>query len=133
MTTGNSLAVSHTPRVLDISSTSPNATMQTLNHTKAQALRQLGNNIQKSQGDRVIDICIGAQKHGANDLTRKEIQSIWENQDSKRIEISTVARTVNGLVASKRLVVLSNPRMCSVTGKTVEALQVPLAQTRLVY
>ena len=96
-------------------------------------MRQLGNSIMKSQGDKVMDICQAAQRNGALDLTRKEIKFQWELQYGIRVEDSTVARVVNGLVTAERLVVLSCPRQCAITGKTVEALRVPLAQTRLIY
>jgi hypothetical protein len=101
--------------------------------TKSQALQQLGNSIIKSQGDKVLDICIAAQRNGANDLTRREIQFQWEQESGRRVEVSDVSRSVNGLVAASRLMVLLVPRPCSITGRMVQALQVPAVQSRLAY
>ena len=102
-------------------------------HSSAQALAALGNGGKKRQLDDIHDICLAAQRNGADDLSGKEIQQRYELLHGKRIESSTVAGRVNDLVAVKRLERLTFVRSCSVTGRDIHPVRVPATQARLVY
>jgi len=79
------------------------STPSTTSHTSAQALAALGNTGKKIMLDQIEDICLAAQRNGADDLSGKEIQQRYELQYGKRIESSTVAGRVNDLVTVRRL------------------------------
>lgn len=100
--------------------------------TSAQALAQVGLQGQKHQADAVLDICIAAHRNGVKDLSLREIAKRYEWIHSRSIDVGTVSARVSNLVAAKRLVrVEGSARACSISGKTVQPVSVPMAQERL--
>lgn len=100
----------------------------TSREASARALDQVGIRGRKTQLDEVMDIVRGAQMHGAESLTRREIRQRWERLSSKRIDTSTVSARVNDLLAAGRLVASQEPRICNVTGKLVTTVFAPRKQ-----
>ena len=99
--------------------------------TSAQSLRAIGLHGFKSSADKVFDICLAAQRNGAADLSLSEIRSRYELQHSHRFDLSSVSGRVSNLVSAGRLERLSIARPCSVTGRNILPVRVPMVQTRL--
>ena len=104
----------------------------TPHQSSAQSLAAVGTPAFMQLQDKIKDICIAAQLHGKADLSMREIQHQYELVHGKRIEMSTVSSRVNSLVSAGRLVRLSVPRPCAITGRNILPLVAPLVQTRLV-
>ena len=102
------------------------------NQASAAAFAQVGNLVLKAEADKILDIVLAAQRNGANDLTRREIQKRYEVQHGKHIESSSVSARVHALVLAGRLKCGPVDRVCSVSGKMVGTVLVPMTQTRLV-
>lgn len=101
-------------------------------NTSAQALAEVGLKGQKFQADAVLDICIAAQRNGVKDLSLREIARRWEVMHGRQIDVGTVSARVSNLISSKRLVrVQGDQRPCTISGKTVSPVSVPLKQDRL--
>lgn len=111
---------------------------ETPTNTSAQALHAVGLTSLKHLQDKIVDICVAAQRNGAQDLSGREIQQLYEQRYSAeqgravRIEMSSVSSRVNALVSAGRLQRLDIPRACSVTGSSILPVRVPMTQTRLV-
>lgn len=100
--------------------------------TSAQALAEVGLRGQKMQADAVLDIVIAAARHGAKDLSLREIAKRWELVHGRSIDVGTVSARVTNLVAQHRLVrVPGAARACSISGKTVQPVSVPVQQARM--
>ena len=101
-------------------------------NTSAQALADVGLKGQKFQADAVLDICIAAQRNGAQDLSLREIARRWELLHGRQIDVGTVSARVSNLIAANRLVRLPGAmRACTISGKTVHPVSVPMKQERL--
>lgn len=98
----------------------------------AQAFAQVGNVVLKTEADKILDICLGAQRNGAQDLSGREIQARYELLYGKRIDSGTVSARVNALILAGRLKRSQISRACSVTGRDIYPVLVLMAQTRLV-
>ena len=96
--------------------------------TSAQAFSSLGNMVLKTEADKILDICVGAQRNGAHDMSGREIQQRYEFLYGRRID----SGTVNALILAGRLKRSSIARACSVTGRDIYPVLVLMAQTRLV-
>jgi hypothetical protein len=103
------------------------------NQTSAQSLSNIGNAGIKSSADKVFDICLAAQRNGADDLSGKEIQARYELLHGKRIDSGTVSARVNDLVTAKRLERLTFSRACTVSGRDIYPVRVPVSQVSLFY
>ena len=110
----------------------PTTQSQASHASSAQSLQAVGTQVFMQLQDKIKDICVAAQLHGKTDLSMREIQSQYELQHGKRIEMSTVSSRVNSLVAAGRLVRLGVPRPCAITGRNILPLVAPLTQARLV-
>ena len=100
--------------------------------TSGQALQDLGTGAQKHQEDRVLDIVIAAKRNGIKDLSLREIAQRWHMVHGQPIDVGTVSARVTSLVAAKRLVrVIYDARACTVSGKTVQPVSVPVRQAGL--
>lgn len=99
--------------------------------TSAQSLAQVGMKNFALLTDKIEDICIGAQLNGALDLSGREIQARYEFLHGTRIDASTVSSRINSLVAAGRLVRAGECRLCTVTGRNIHPVYVPLKQARL--
>lgn len=102
-------------------------------YTSAVALQALGNVAHKTSLDKIFDICLAAQRNGADDLSGKEIQSKYELLYGQRIDAGTVSARVNNLVTAKRLERSRTARACAVTGRDIYPVRVPATQVRLFY
>lgn len=100
--------------------------------TSAQSLSSLGNMVLKTEADKILDICVGAQRNGAHDMSGREIQQRYEFLYGRRIDSGTVSARVNALILAGRLKRSSIARACSVTGRDIYPVLVLMAQTRLV-
>lgn len=98
--------------------------------TSARALDAIGGVEQKNQLEKICDICARQQRAGAADLSGKEVQRMYELIYSERIEAGTVSARINALVAAKRLERLSVTRACTVTGRDIHPVRVPVTQAR---
>ena len=101
-------------------------------YTSAQALANVGLKGQKYQADAIVDICIAAQRNGAQDLSLREIARRWELLYGRQIDVGTVSARVSNLIDANRLVRLEGTtRSCTISGKTVHPVSVPVTQVRL--
>jgi len=95
--------------------------------TSAQGLASVGLSGQKNQADEVLDICTAAQRNGTKNLSLREIAKRWELLHGTRIDVGTVSARVSNLVSASRLVrVLADARPCTISGKTVQPVSVPM-------
>lgn len=101
-------------------------------HASAAAFAQVGNMTIKTEADKIHDICVAAQRHGARDMSGREIQHQYELIYGKRIDSGTVSARVNALTLAGRLKRSSVARACSITGRDIYPVLVPVTQTRLV-
>ena len=102
--------------------------------TSSESLSQISLLSRKYQHDLIHDIVVAACRNGKQDLTLREIAMLYENQEGKRIDVGTVSARVNNLISAKRLLRLPlSERTCSVTGKLVHPVTVPIAQDRFAY
>lgn len=79
----------------------------------------------------LFDLVLGAQRNGAADMSMRELQGAYERLHGKRIDMSSISSCCNGLVAAGRLVRATPVRSCSVTGRDILPLSVPVQQARL--
>lgn len=106
--------------------------VSTASQTSAQSLVQIGNAGKKTMCDKILDICIAAQRRGQVDFSGKEIQARYEAIHGKRIESGTVSARVNELVTAKRLDRSDIARMCTVSARDIYPVRVPATQARLI-
>lgn len=104
----------------------------TTSQASATALGQIGNVDKKTLCDKILDICIAAQRRGQADSSGKEIQQRYEAIYGKRIDSGTVSARVNELVAAKRLDRVAISRACTVSKRDIYPVRVPATQARLI-
>lgn len=104
----------------------------TTNQASAASFALMDNLILKTEADKIHDICVAAQRHGARDLSGREIQRQYEMLYGKRIDSGTVSARVNALITAGRLKRSSVARACSVSGRDIYPVLVPTTQVRLV-
>jgi hypothetical protein len=111
-------------------------TPDTTLHTKAQSLSAMGNVRQQQLQDKILEICLAAQRNGCRDLSGREIQARYEAYFSVieghpvRLDASTISSRVNSLVTAGRLV-RTELRACSITGRNISPVAMPMKQVRL--
>lgn len=101
-------------------------------NTSAASLAAMRQPDIKQLQDKIHDICVAAQRNGYDDLSGKEIQARYELLYGHRIEASSVASRVNNLVTAGRLERVQQVRPCTVTGRDIRPVRVPMKQVRLV-
>lgn len=97
------------------------------------ALGQLGLLGLKTSADDVYLVIAAACKAGAADLTRRELQALFEKRFERRMDASSISARVNELVTAQRVLERKDNRVCTVTGNMVGAVYVVMKQQRLVY
>lgn len=95
--------------------------------TSISAFYSLLNSRCKTQADRIFDIVNAYCQSSGRDLSLNEIKRIHVGLHGD-IELSTVSARVNALVAANRLQRLASIRPCTVTGKAVHPVRLPVGQ-----
>lgn len=99
------------------------------------ALGQLGLIGLKTSADDVYLVIAAACKagDGSTDLTRRELQALFEKRFERRMDASSISARVNELVTAQRVFERKDNRVCSITGNMVGAVYVVMKQTRMVW
>lgn len=97
-------------------------------HTSAEAFGQISNAQRKKLDDMIVDVVRQAMRSGARDMSMKEVQRAMNVQYGRWVELSSISGRVTMLVVDKKLLRTTQPRPCSVSGKLVNALSVPMQQ-----
>lgn len=100
--------------------------------SSAQSLEAVGLLGRASLMDKIEGICIARQRNGAQDLSGKEIQQLYEALHGVRLESGTISARIAGLIDAGRLVRRPEQRLCAVTGRNICPVYAPAKQTRLV-
>ncbi len=100
-------------------------------NTSAVAFEALGNKGRQSMHTKIIDICIGAQKHGIPDLTASEIADRYLIAHGKTVKDGSMAGRISELVAASRLE-RCEARICTSSTSLARPVRVPMTQARLV-
>lgn len=94
----------------------------------AQALEQFGLRKLAEQQARVYACALALHRAGRRDFSMTEVRDEYERRYGLRIDVGRVSARVADLVSAGRLVRLSEPRTCVVTGYPVQPLAVPHEQ-----
>ena len=100
-------------------------------NTSAVAFEALGNKGRQNMHTKIIDICIGAQKHGIPDLTASEIADRYHTAHGKKVKDGSMAGRISELVTAKRLERM-DARICTSSASLARPVRVPMTQARLV-
>lgn len=106
--------------------------------TSAQSHHSISLGRKKQMQDDILAICTTHQRHGALDMSAQEIRRVLERQyqaergASTRVDMSSMTAPIARLVDASRLQRLAHKRACSITGKNIHPLRVPMTQARLV-
>ncbi len=87
----------------------------------------------KTRADDIYLIVATACKNGADDLTGREIQALYERRYGRRIESGTISARVSELLAAQRILRRPQTRLCTVTRKVAAPVYVVMKQTRMVW
>lgn len=87
----------------------------------------------KTRADDIYLIIATACKAGADDLTGREIQALYERRYGRRIESGTISARVSELLAAQRILRRPQTRICTVTRKVAAPVYVVMKQTRMVW
>ena len=104
--------------------------MSTLD-TSAEALRSVGMREMAAKQREIFDIVLGCQRNGQPDMSLTEIRDTFERIHGRRIDLNRVSSRVSELVTAQRLVRTCDMRACSITGRQVHPVSVPVQQARL--
>ena len=96
--------------------------------TSATAFKQVSAKQLKCLNDELLDLVVGAQLHGAKDMSLRELQQAYEARHNKRIELGTVSGAVTRMVAANKLVRNTMPRHCAITSREILPFCVPATQ-----
>lgn len=99
--------------------------------TSAAALHKISNSKRQQLDSMVVDVVTQAMRKGARDMSMREVQAAINEAHGRWIEVSSISGRVTLLVASGRLLRVTAPRACAVTGATVHALSVPMQQASI--
>lgn len=97
------------------------------------ALGQLGLKGIKTSADDVYLVIASAIRAGAVDVTRREVQVLFERRFERRMDANLISARVNELVTAGKVLERKEDRICTVTGNKVGALYVVMKQTRMVW
>lgn len=103
----------------------------TTTDTSAASFDALSLRQRDTKQQQLLDLVVGAQRNGRADMSGRELQADYERVHGQRIESASVASCLNGLVAAGRLQRATVMRACSVTGRDILPVFVPVTQARL--
>ena len=99
--------------------------------TSIEAFHSLPNSHVKTQADRIYDVVAAHCARSGRDASLNEIKLLYRAQFGKDIELSTTSARVNALVAAGRLIRKEVARKCSLTGKSIKPISLPICQFRM--
>lgn len=99
--------------------------------TSAEALQALGLRKRQKQLQAVYDVVLACQRSGVQDMSLTEIRNEFERRNNTRIDLNRVSARVYDLCNMHWLQRREDTRPCSVTGRNVHAVFVPVKQARL--
>ena len=91
--------------------------------TSAEAFAELGNETRRRLGERLYESLRHAHLHGVRDMSRRELREYHHEQTKEWLELSSVASTVNALLASGRFE-LGAARRCSMSPRQRDVVPV---------
>jgi hypothetical protein len=97
------------------------------------ALQRMGLIGLKSRADDIFLVIATACKAGVDDLTGREIQTLYERRYGRRIESGTISARVSELLSARRILRRPQRRVCTVTREVVAPVYVVMKQTRMVW
>lgn len=100
--------------------------------TSIQSFQALGLRTQKSHMDLIESVVRNACRAGQVDISMREIQQVLRRDVGLELDVSSISGRVNNLVLGKRLLRSENARKCTVSGRDIKPLSVPMVQGRLV-
>ena len=80
----------------------PSSTTVTSRDTRAEAFAALGNETRSRLGERLYESLRHAHQYGSRDMSRRELRDYHHQQTGEWLELSSVASTVNALLAAGR-------------------------------
>jgi hypothetical protein len=93
--------------------------------TSIDAYRQMPARQLGAQQTRIVEVIEDAFRSGHADMSLQEIKAAYKAKFGTSIDLSTVSGRVNELVGI-RLQRLETTRRCSVTGKSIHPVRIPL-------
>lgn len=111
----------------------PSAKKHSTKEASYVALGQLGLMGIKTSADDVYLVIASAIRAGAVDVTRREVQVLFERRFERRMDANLISARVNELVTAGKVLERKEDRICTVTGNKVGALYVVMKQTRMVW
>jgi hypothetical protein len=97
------------------------------------ALQRMGLIGLKSRADDIFLIVATACRAGVDDLTGREIQTLYERRYGRRIESGTISARVSELLAARRILRRPQSRVCTVTREMAAPVYVVMKQVRMEY
>jgi hypothetical protein len=97
------------------------------------ALQRMGLIGLKSRADDILLVIATACRAGVDDLTGREIQSLYERRYGRRIESGTISARVSELLAARRILRRPQSRVCTVTREMAAPVYVVMKQVRMEY
>ena len=71
--------------------------------TRAEAFAALGNEVRRRLNERLYESLRHAHQYGTRDMSRRELRDYHHRQTGEWLELSSVASTVNALIAAGKL------------------------------
>lgn len=97
------------------------------------ALSAIGLLGMKTRADDVLLVIATACRAGVDDLTGREIQTLYERRYGRRIESGTISARVSELLAARRILRRPQTRICTVTREVAAPVYVVMKQVRMDY
>lgn len=97
------------------------------------ALSAMGLLGMKTRADDVLLVIATACRAGVDDLTGREIQTLYERRYGRRIESGTISARVSELLTAQRILRRPQTRICTVTREIAAPVYVVMKQTRMVW
>lgn len=91
--------------------------------TSAEAFAELGNEARRRLSEKLYESMRHAHQHGVRDMSRRELREYHNQQTGEWLELSSVASTVNALVAAGRFE-LGTARRCSMSPRQRDVVPV---------
>lgn len=96
-----------------------NHSIVTGHDTSAAAFAAMGNEGRRRLNERLYESLRHAHQYGTRDMSRRELRDYHHQQTGEWLELSSVASTVNALLAAGKLEE-SEVRMCSLSSRQRE-------------